>query len=415
MSEGGEQRKPVARLRRTLSLPLITFYGIGTIVGGGIYALLGKVAGEAGMAAPLAFLLAASVAALSAFSFAELCARFPVSAGEAQYVTAAFGTRWLGPFVGLLVILTGAVSAATLANAVGEFLLELAGSPLALNVCLIVLALAILAAWGIAESVTAAAAITVIELVGLAAVLVLRGGELGALPERWAEVVRPDAELGWAGLAFGAFLAFYAYIGFEDMVNVAEEVRDPRRNLPIAILVSLVATSVLYVLVCLVAVLAVPPDELAASRIPVADIVGAEARRARAVLSGISVLAGVNGALIQIVMAARIVHGLRRHSPALGWLSAVHPRTRTPVRATAAIAALVLFLALWFPLVTLAAATSTIILVVFALVNLALLRIRRREEQPPEAVPRYPLWIPAGGFVLCLAFLGLRLATLITG
>ncbi|MCP3918850.1 MAG: amino acid permease [bacterium] len=404
---------PAAELRRTLSLPLITLYGIGTIVGGGIYALLGKVAGVAGMAAPASFLMATAVAAACAISFAELSARYPVSAGEAQYVKAAFGTRWLGPLVGLLVISTGTVSAATLANAVGQFLVELTDWPHALNVCIVVSCLTLVAAWGIAESVTAAAIITLIEVGGLVAVLVLRGGELGQLSVRWSEVVLPDAAHGWSGLALGAFLAFYAYIGFEDMVNVAEEVREPQRNLPIAILAALGLTSLLYVLICLVAVLALPPEELARSRIPLADILGTEAVGARGAMSAISVLAGVNGALIQIVMASRIVYGLRRHAPALQWLAVVNVRTQTPIRATVLIATLVLVLALRLPLETLARAASTIILTVFTLVNLALIRIRLREAAPPAGVRTYPLWIPVAGALLCVALLVFRAGTLL--
>ena len=396
-----------SELRRSLSLPLITFYGVGTIIGGGIYALLGEVAGQAGMATPLAFLIASCVAGLSAFSFAELSARYPVSAGEAHYVRAAFGTRWLGPLVGMLVILTGSVSAATLCRAVASFLVELVGTPENLNIVLVVLVLTLVAAWGIIQSVVAAAVITLIELGGLIAVIALRSDVLAQLPERWNEIMLPGVE-NWAGLGFGAFLALYAYVGFEDMVNVAEEVRDPQRNLPIAIIVSLIVTSTLYALVCLVAVLAVPPDELARSRVPLASLVSDGRPGARVVLNAVSVLAGVNGALIQIVMATRIVYGLKRHSSALTWLSKVNARTQTPVRATVAIAVFVLALAFWLPLVTLAAITSAIILVVFGLVNLSLLRIRLRDGDPPPGCPRYPLWIPGAGLVLCCTFLAMR-------
>ncbi len=105
-----------ATLKRSLGLPMLTFYGLGTIVGGGFYALIGEVSAEAGMLMPLAFLAAALIGLLSAFSFAELSARYPVSAGESQYVLEAFGRRWLSAVVGWMVILTGVVSAATLAE-----------------------------------------------------------------------------------------------------------------------------------------------------------------------------------------------------------------------------------------------------------------------------------------------------------
>ena len=214
-------------LKRTLSLAQITFYGLGTILGAGIYVLVGKVAGTAGLYAPLAFVVAALLAGLTGLSYAELAARHPKSAGEAVYVQDGFRWRPLSMLVGFLIILTGIVSAATIANGFVGYLHVFIDVPDWLAITLLVLALGALAAWGIAESVMAATAITLVEVGGLLLVLAVAGGSFADLPARLPELIPPFEVPVWQGILLGAFLAFYAFIGFEDMANVAEEVRHP--------------------------------------------------------------------------------------------------------------------------------------------------------------------------------------------
>lgn len=402
-------------LKRTLGLPMLTFYGLGTIVGGGFYALIGKVAGEAGMHTPLAFLVAAGIALISAFSFAELSARFPLSAGEAHYVLQAFGSKALSATVGWMVIATGVVSAATLARAFAGFLESLAGVPEQGTMVAMVVGLGLVAAIGIGESAVLTVVITVIELAGLLFVLWSAGGSLGSLPARLGEVLPGTSAAGWpaegSGILLGAYIGFYSFVGFEDMVNVAEEVKRPARNLPRAIFLSVGVTGVLYFSVTLVTVLTVPQAALIASKAPLSLAVDQGA----AALTIVGMLAGVNGGLVQIVMASRVAYGMARKGQAPSVFAHVHRWTRTPLEATAAGTACVLVLALWFPLVALAKATSTVLLVVYAIVNLALWWIKRRDRQqlggePPSREskgegPCYPAWIPAAGFLTCLAFL----------
>lgn len=394
-------------LRRSVTLPLLTLYGVGTMVGGGFYALMGEVAADAGTALPLAFAIAAVVALFSALSFGELSARYPFSAGEAHYVREAFGLPKLAVLVGALVILTGVVSAATLCRAIGGFVFELVGLPVSASIVATALALGLVAAWGIGQSVALATAITVIEVGGLIAILALRGEALGELPERWRELVT-FGDAGAGGVLVGSFLAFYAFVGFEDMVNLAEEVKEPARNLPLAILISLAVTTLLYVAVASVAVLAVPIESLAGSRTPLATIVASHGEGTRRTLGAISVLAGANGALVQIVMAARIVHGLARRSHRTRALAAVNHRTQTPVRATAGVVLLVVVLALAFPLVGLASVTSAILLAVFAVVNLSLVVLQARDPAPAGSV-RVARWVPVAGLLASSAFLLVRL------
>jgi len=387
---------------------LLTFYGLGNILGAGIYVLIGKVAGNAGMFAPVAFFVASLVAAFTALSYAELSARYPLSAGEAVYIQKGLNIRQLSVVVGLLIVLMGAVSAATIARGFVGYLHILIEIPDALAIILLIAALGLLACWGIVESVSFAALLTLIELFGLGLVLFVAGDSLVDIPVRLPELIPPADPLIWQGIFFGAFLAFYAFIGFEDMVNVAEEVRNPARNLPLAIILALIISTLLYAAVSLVAILTVSPEQLAASDAPLAEIYTVATGKQPIVLSLVSMFAVVNGALIQIIMGSRILYGMSRQ----GWLPRqfgdVWGRTRTPIMATSTTAALVLALALWLPLVTLAKSTSFLVLLIFSLINLSLLRIKRHDPHP-EGIHVFPSWIPLVGIVFSLGLVSFQL------
>ena len=396
-------------LKRSLSLPLITFYGLGTILGAGIYVLVGKVAGIAGLYAPLAFAISAIIALFTGFSYAELSSRYPLSAGEATYAEEAFSLRWLSAAVGWSVVLTGVVSAATIVNGFMGYLRIFVQLPDWLAVTVLVIGLGLLAAWGISESVGTAAIITLVEVLGLLIVLFVAGDSLVTLPDRWRELIPPVEGDAWFGILLGAFLAFYAFIGFEDMVNVAEEVKDPSRNLPLAILLAIGISTILYILVSLVAVLSLPLELLVKSDAPLATIVEEKSGGSPILISLISLVAVVNGALVQIIMGSRVVYGMGCQRMAPRIFADVNPRTQTPILATASVTLIVLVLALWLPLVTLAKATSFIILIIFALMNLSLFRLKLRGEPHPAGVASYPLFIPAVGFLLCVGLLVLQI------
>jgi len=295
-------------LKRGLSLWLLVLYGLGNILGAGIYVLVGKVAGSAGLFAPVAFLVASLVAAFTALSYAELVARYPLSAGEAVYVQKGLGLPALSVIVGLLIVLMGAVSAATIARGFVGYLDILIEVPDAVAIALLVVVLGMTATWGIVESVSIAALVTLVELLGLAMVLAVAGDSLFTIPERLPELMPPMDPVIWQGILFGAFLAFYAFVGFEDMVNVAEEVRNPVRNVPLAILIALGVTTLLYAAVSLTAVLTVAPQQLAASDAPLATVYQQATGSKPVVLSIISIFAVVNGALIQIIMGLSLIH-----------------------------------------------------------------------------------------------------------
>lgn len=396
-------------LKRTLTLGPVVLYGVGTILGAGIYVLIGEVAGAAGVWAPLSFVIAAGLAAFTGLSFAELSNRYPVSAGEAVYVQQAFNRRHLSLAVGLLVVLTGIVSSATLVNGFAGYFREFIEVPNILLIPLVCILLGGLAAWGITQSVIVASVITVTEVGGLIAVVVVAvpdaiSGTGSAWPMMPGSGEVFESMALWAGILSGAGIAFYAFIGFEDMVNVAEEVKDVRRVMPRAIILALSIAAVLYVVVAVVVVRAMPLGLLIGDEAPLSTVFETATGKAATSISVIALFAVINGALIQVVMAARVLYGASTNRWLPPWFGRINARTQTPVVATVIVTLAVLVFALWLPLGTLARLTSLIILVIFTLVNVALVRIKMRDTgeldlEPPdaEAIYRVSLWVPVAG------------------
>lgn len=390
-------------LKRRIGLGLLTAYGVGVMVGAGIYVLVGAVAAEAGLLAPLAFVLAGVIAAPTALSYAEFSTRLPEAAGEAAFVAKGLQAPWLGTLVGLVIVLAGAVSAAAVLRGGVGYLGAVTGLPAAPSVIVIGAVLAAVAVAGVLESLALAALFTVIEVVGLGMVVFA-----GASAAPVAEFQIPD-EIVWSGVTAGAVLAFFAFIGFEDIVNMAEEVREPERVLPRAILLSLGITSLLYALVSWAAVRAVPLERLGASEQPLALVWQVSQGGSAAFLSLIAVAAALNGVLAQMVMASRVLFGLGRRSAWLAGFHHAHPRFGTPVRATVLIGVAVIGGALTLPVAHLAGLTSTLLLAVFVLVNAALILMKRRV---PEAAFRVPMAVPVFGLLAALAALGVSLGGL---
>lgn len=383
-------------LKRRIGLPLLAAYGVGVIVGAGIYVLIGAVAAQAGLWAPLAFVMAGVIAAPTALSYAEFSARIPQAAGEAAYVRAGLGSRALSLLVGLAIVIGGTVSAAAVLQGGAGYLTAIL--PVSQHAAIIGLGviLTLVAGVGVLESLSMAALFTVIELTGLG--LVIWAGFSAPPVAVLADMPAPD----WNLIAAGALLAFFAFIGFEDIVNMAEEVRDPTRTLPRAILIALAVTSVLYALVAWAAVRSVPVADLAGSDKPLALIWTAATGQEARFLSGIAVFAALNGVLAQIVMAARVLYGLGQDTYGLTVFHHAHPRFGTPVLATVLLGVAVIAASLLLPLVSLAEATSTVVLLVFLLVNLALIGQKRHQPQAPF---RVPMAVPVLGATLAFAAL----------
>jgi amino acid transporter len=392
------------RLRRALNVPLLTLYGLGVTVGAGIYVLVGATAAEAGAFAPVAFVVAAVVVAFTAFSYAELSTRYPVSAGEAAYVEAGFSSAILATVVGLAVVLSGLVSAAAVSLGAASYLHGLIGAPTGVLTMVVVAFMGVIALWGITQSVTVAAVITVIEVTGLLIVMLWGFGFSEPSGVTLTDIIPPLVGSHWVGIGAASLLAFFAFVGFEDMANVAEEVKDPLHTMPRAILWTLVLATVLYIGTTTAVLIAVPLETLSASAAPLLLVFADAPSVLQQGFSLVAIVATVNGVLIQMIMASRVLYGLadRGHLPKP--LAYVSPKTQTPVVATLVVGVTILLLALTFPIDALAERTSQIVLFVFVLVNLALIRIKLAGV-PADQHFRVPMAVPVFGVATSLLLL----------
>ena len=267
---------PAPGLTRALGLWRLVFYALGTIIGAGIYVLLGEVAGRAGASTPLSFITAGALAALTGLSYAELAARHPEAAGAAAYVRHAFNSDALSRVVGLAIAAATVVAAASIARGSAGYLQQFVSLPDALLAGGVVVAFTAVACVAVTLSVGAAALLSVVEVAGLLLVILVGAPALLDFPAHAGALI-PDDAAGWRATMGGAFLAFFAFLGFESLTNMAEETKDPSRTLPRAILLAI--TAFFYTVVTLVAVLAVPPSELAYSKTALLLIVACEFNR----------------------------------------------------------------------------------------------------------------------------------------
>ncbi len=385
-------------------MPLLVLYGTGITIGAGIYVLIGAVAGYAGIYAPWSFLLAAVIMALTVASYIELSTRFPVSAGEAAYVKAAFHSRLLSISVGLLTIGIATVSSAAVALGSAGYIQQFLDWPRDLIIVAVVLLLGAFAAWGILESVVLASLFTLIEVGGLVAIIAFAASSNVPIATAITDVPPFDSTV-LSGIAFGSLLAFFAFIGFEDLANVVEEAKQPQRDIPRAMILTLLISTTLYVLVAAVAVRTVSIERLSLSPAPLSLVFRAVAEINPQVISFIAIVSTLNTILAQMTMASRVIYGLARDGDLPLMLAKVHPATGTPVVATALIVACVIPLALSVPFAWLAEGTSLATLVVFALVNLALLRLRCRGALSTHPHIIVPIWMPALGVFSCIAMI----------
>ncbi len=397
-----------ASLKRSLSLPLVALYGLGNILGAGIYVLVGKVAGFAGTSTTLAFIIAMITAAFTAFSYMELAGRYPVSASASVYLHKAFGKRWLSVLVGLAMTAGGIASAAALAQGFAGYLNSFISIPIPMASVGLIIILGAIAVKGVGESAIMAAVFTVIEVLGLTMIIWFGRGALGSVDT--STIFAIDPAVGAGGLIAGSFLAFYAFIGFEDMVNVAEEAKNPRRTMPLAILFALLASTGLYLLVAIISTTVISPAELAGSKAPLTLVFERSGGTSTGILSLIGMIATVNGVIVQIIMGSRVLYGLSKQ----GWLTrklgVIHPKHKTPTRATMLVVSAMILGTLLLPLVSLAQATSLLVLGIFTLVNASLVIIKRRTKKHSGSIT-IPSFVPYLGTVLCIATISYQIYT----
>jgi len=383
---------------------MLLFFVIGDVLGAGIYALVGEVAGRVGGAIWLAFLIALALAVFTAFAYAELVTKYPRAAGAALYVNRAFHRPFLTFLVAFAVMCSGLASAATLARAFGgQYLSVFVDLPTVLVAVLFIGVLALINFRGIGESIRFNFVLTLIELSGLVLVVVIGAAALGdgiGDPGRALEfkdgVDVPLALMGGAGLAF------FALIGFEDSVNVAEETRNPRRDYPRALFGGLLVAGFVYLLVTVIASMVVPTGRLAASDGPLLEVVGqGPLAMSDHVFSAIALFALANGALINMIMASRLLYGMANEGVMPRPFGVVHRSRRTPWVAIVFVAAVACLLVTTGDISDLADTTVLLLLIVFAIVNVCALVLRRDEVDHDHF--RAPTVMPAIGAGVSIA------------
>jgi amino acid transporter len=395
-------------LKQAITRNMLLVFVLGDVLGAGIYALVGEVGAEVGGAIWTAFGLARLLAVFTAFAYAELVTKYPQAAGAALYVNKAFGAPFLTFLVAFAVMASGVTSAATLATAfAGDYLGEFIDVPTTLAALVFLAAVMALNIRGISESVRVNLVLTAIEVGGLILIVVIAAAALGdgsAGTDAGRAFEFKSGEAVPLAILSGAALAFYALIGFEDSVNVAEETRDPRRSYPRALFGGLAAAGVIYLAVTLLSSMVVPTDRLTGSSGPLLEVakVGPLAVDTR-VFSAIALFAIANGALINLIMASRLTYGMAREGIVPRAFGEVLAGRRTPLVAILFTTALCALLIVIGDLSTLADTTVTLLLGVFILVNVSVLVLRRDALDHDHF--HAPTVFPVVGAIVCAGLL----------
>jgi APA family basic amino acid/polyamine antiporter len=390
------------KLHRAIGPGLLLFLVIGDMLGTGIYALTGDVAGRVGGAAWLAFGGAFLVALLTATSYLELVGKYPSAAGAALYAQRAFNTRFITFLVGFAVMCSALTSVAAASRAFSGYFQELAVAPLVVLVPLFIIVLAAINFRGIAESVKINVVLTCIELVGLLIVIAVGAYALTQGVGDASRALEFNADGDPFGLVIsGAALAFFAIIGFEDSVNLVEETKNPQRDFPRAFFIGITITGIVYMLVAFFTTALVPIEVLRETDQDLLEVVRAGAPWfPLVVFSGIAMVAVSNTSLINLMMASRLLYGMANEHTIPRIFGAVHERRRTPWFAIVCTTGVALALASWSGVRTLGGTTALLLLCVFAIVNLAVLLLRNRPVA--HAHYRAPTICPVLGLVSCV-------------
>jgi amino acid transporter len=406
-----ERKRP--ELHRSIGPVQLALYGLGSMLGAGIYGLIGQAAGQVGNAVWLAFVVALVAALLTALSYASLGSRYPRAAGAAYVTERAFGLPLLSFVVGLALVCSGLTSVATQSRVFAAnlaVLFNLESIPLWWLALGFLLVLAGIVFRGIRESMWVNVLCTLVEATGLILVVAVGLSYWGSVD--LLEMPPAAVDQGeWLILMQGAVLTFFAFIGFEDTLNVAEECRDPQRTIPLGLVLAMSMAAVLYIAIAVTAVSVVPWAELAAAPGPITEVV----RRAAPIIppivfTGITLFAVANTALVNYVTASRLIYGMAHQGLLPLRLGEVHEERRTPHFAILALFLVAMPLALFGTIAELAAATVLLLLLVFAVVNAALFVLKRRPGEK-HGYFEIPLAVPALGALVCLVLVVVRVGT----
>jgi APA family basic amino acid/polyamine antiporter len=397
-------------LKRVMGPGLLLLFVVGDILGTGVYALTGKVAGEVGGAVWLPFLCAFVVALLTATSYLELVTKYPKAGGAAVYTHKAFGIHFLTFLLTFAVMCSGLTSASSASKAFAANFFSAAhldadrGALLMITALCFMTLIALVNLRGVGESVKANVVLTLVELTGLLIVIgigawALIGGDGDT--SRLTDFKVPEGESPFSAVTAATALAFFAMVGFEDSVNMAEETKDPVRIFPKIMLIGLCITGVIYVLVAISAVTLVSPDELNKGATPLLKVVQAGAPGFPLELfAWITMFAVANSALINMLMASRLLYGMSHEQVLPGPLGRVLRKRRTPYIAILFTTLLAFVLIGYADLAALGGTTAFLLLCVFAIVNVAVLVLRRDRVEHKHF--HAPTALPVLGVVLCV-------------
>jgi basic amino acid/polyamine antiporter, APA family len=371
------------QLKPVLGPVQLVFYSVGVIIGAGVYSVIGAAAGLAGDNLWISFLAGAVIALLTGLSYAEMTTSFPTAGAEYVYVRRAFPRApWASFAVGWIILFGGAATATTVAVAFGGYLRSFVDVPIMASAFMLLAACTLVAIWGMRESSWLNIVFTTIEVSGL--LLVVAAGF--TKPQIAQPLLSPDIQ---PGIMAATAILFFVYLGFEEVANLAEEVREPTRDMPPAILWSIGVTTVLYILVSLAAVALVSPSELAASEAPLALAVERVWPGAGGLLSGIALFATANTVLITLIAISRLAFSMARDGESPVVMARLAPKRGTPWIASLITFVLSVVLLPIGDIAILAGLSSFAALLAFFAVNVALIALRYRhpDHKRPFRVP----------------------------
>jgi len=394
-------QKYVSELKQNLGLFHLTMYGVGLILGAGIYVLIGEAIGFAGNSVWISFLLGTIVAVFAGLSYAELTALFPKAAAEYTFVKNAFKNNFIAFIIGWLTAITSIIMAATVALGFGGYFAKFVDLPIIVSAILLISVLSVVNFIGIRQSAWINTIFALITIGGLVLIIFL-----GATATPTEPIDYFDAPSGITGIVLAFVLIFFAFIGFEDMANVAEEVKKPRKNLPRAIILSIVITGIIYILVSLFSVRILDWQTITNSAAPLADVAeSALGIRGGIIISVIALFATASTVLITLVAGARIFYGMAKSGSLPSPLGIIHSKTKTPWIAVIVIFIISIGFSFIGDIVIVANIAVFAVVITYALVNLSVIILRyvepemKRPFKVPINIGKFPI-LPLLGFLV---------------
>jgi APA family basic amino acid/polyamine antiporter len=394
-------------LKRGMGLFHLTMYGVGLILGAGIYVLIGEAAGLAGDSVWIAFVLGSIVALFAGLSYAELSSIFPKVAAEYVFIKKAFKNNFFAFIIGWLTAITSMITASTVALGFGGYFSEFLNIPIIISAIVLIGILSIINFIGIRESSWTNTIFTVVEAIGLIIIIII--GFTISEPE---SVNYFESPTGFTGVIIAFVLIFFAFIGFEDMANIAEEVRNPKKIIPRAIILSVMISGIIYVLVSLAVVRVISWEDLSLSAAPLADVAEKGlGTQGHIIFSAIALFAITNTVLITLIAGSRMIYGMAREKLFPDILTKINSKTKTPWVAVVVIMLISIGFSFIGDIVIIANITVFAIVITFAAVNLAVIVLRytepdiERKFRIPINIGRFPILPMFGlGISLYMAF-----------